>query len=292
MNRTVPNRPIERFASDFAALRIELQRKCGRGIFAFRQRDVDALNSLRRRLRAQHHAGAAAAGAAECGRELHVLKRLVENQPAALRGLRSAYDLAVFRAPIGIADVRAAPSEDPWKVQSGTKFLFAPARGSTRNMAPIASGCASDLFPHNRSPRPVHFGSANATNFFSPAGGFTPPGGIRAPAGKPGPPTSAKRITRRPFTSYTAGTPTALLGTSREYTTLPVFLSSAYSFDWLSANSTRPPAVTTKPLLGVTLPRSLSLGPACGVSPYGVCHMILPVFRSYAVIVLHGGVMM
>src|ERR687887_284914 len=115
---------------------------------------------------------------------------------------------------------------------------------------------------------------------------------MRAPAGKPGPPTSEKRIYSRPFTSYTAGTPTALLGTSREYTTLPVFLSNAYSLAWLSANRTSPPAVTTNPLLGVTFPRSLSLGPACGVSPYGVFHMILPVFRSYAVIVLQGGVIM
>ena len=43
--------------------------------------------------------------------------------------------------------------------------------------------------------------------------------------------------------------------------------------------------------LGVMFPRSLSLGPACGVSPYGVCQRILPVLRSYAVIVLQGGVM-
>src|SRR6185436_13933876 len=146
-------------------------------------------------------------------------------------------------------------------------------------------------FPHDRSPRLDHFGSAKATNIFSPAGGLIPPGAIRAPVAKPGPPSSENRMYWRPLTSYTAGTPTALLGTSRECTTLPVFLSSAYSFDWLSANSTSPPAVTTNPLLGVTFPRSLSLGPACGVSPYGVCQRILPVLRSYAVIVLQGGVM-
>src|SRR5947209_4017306 len=172
--------------------------------------------------------------------------------------------------------LRAADSEDPWKVQSGTKFLFAPARGSIRHV-PINASDAQAIcfhitvllawFSPPGCPRMVHFGSANATNCLSPGGGFVPPGAIRAPAEKPGPPTSEKRIYSRPFTSYTAGTPTALLGTSREYTTLPVFLSSAYNFDWLSANSTSPPAVTTNPLLGVTLPRSLSLGPACGVSP-------------------------
>src|SRR5947199_8936456 len=126
----------------------------------------------------------------------------------------------------------------------------------------------------------------------SPLEGDLSPWGHSRTSRKTGPACQRKRMYSRPFTSYTAGTPTALLGTSREYTTFPVFLSSAYNFDWLSANSTSPPAVTTNPLLGVTLPRSLSLGPACGVSPYGVCHMILPVFKSYAVIVLQGGEMM
>src|SRR3954467_15767296 len=112
------------------------------------------------------------------------------------------------------------------------KFLFAPARGSIRHVAVIARDAHETCFHIDGSPRLVHFvwvhfGSANATNCLSPGGGFTPPGGMRAAAGKPGPPTSANRIYSRPFTSYTAGTPTALLGTSREYTTLPVFLSSA-----------------------------------------------------------------
>src|SRR6185312_11351776 len=99
----------EWFAIQFAALRIELQCKCGGGILTVRQRDVRSSDSFGRRLRPQHHAGAAPAGATERSRKLHVLKRLIENEPAAFSGLRGAHDLAILRAPIRIADGSCCP---------------------------------------------------------------------------------------------------------------------------------------------------------------------------------------
>src|SRR6185503_18965100 len=62
---------------------------------------------------------------------------------------------AVFGVPVispfcarqsALPTVRAAPSEDPWKVQSGTKFLFAPARGSITHIAPMASDAQAICF--------------------------------------------------------------------------------------------------------------------------------------------------
>ncbi len=73
-------------------------------MFTIWERHKDALRSLRRRLDAQHHARAASASATERARELHVLQGPVENQPATLRGLRRADDLAVFGAPLRAAE--------------------------------------------------------------------------------------------------------------------------------------------------------------------------------------------
>ena len=42
--------------------------------------------------------------------------------------------------------LRPVSSEEPWNVQSGTKFLLAPARGSVRHVAIIAMDAQAICF--------------------------------------------------------------------------------------------------------------------------------------------------
>ena len=155
--------PVKRLPFDLAALRVDCQGESRRRAFPLGQSHVNTLRSLRRLLRSEHHARPAAAGAAESRRELHVLKRLVEDEPAALRSLGTAYDLAVFRTPIGIA--YASPCLQRRAVERPIRnevFIGAGAR-QRQARRDYRHGCASDLFPHYCSPLHGHFGSLKAT---------------------------------------------------------------------------------------------------------------------------------
>ena len=143
---------LERLALDLAALRIEFQREGSRGVLAVGQRHVDPLDSLRRRLRAQHHARPTARGAAKCRRELHVLQRLVENQPAALGCLGRAHDFAVLRAPIGVAERARRPQRRSLESPVRHEVLVRPgARQHQAHRAYRRRDAAPDPFPHDPS---------------------------------------------------------------------------------------------------------------------------------------------
>src|ERR671937_2927853 len=71
----------------------------------------------------------------------------------------------------------------------------------------------------------------------------------------------------------------------------PFSSSYARALPSLPATNTRPLLVTTIPLRAPRLP--VFGGPprasVCKSSPSGTCHLIVPVFRSYAVSVVYGG---
>src|SRR5262245_5571563 len=113
------------------------------------------------------------------------------------------------------------------------------------------------------------------------------PGGVVSPArggNSPLPPTEIAMYCR-PATSYTAGTPSVAAGSAFSQRTLPVSWSYARSLrsDEVPTKS-RPPAVTTGPPRGAWLPAAIP-----GNSPSGICHRMVPLFRSYAVNWDHGG---
>src|SRR4051812_34765552 len=71
----------------------------------------------------------------------------ISQPPSAVLGVPT---ISPFSArQLALPSVRAAPREDPWNVQSGTKFLFAPARGSSRNIAAIAADAHANRFHIN-----------------------------------------------------------------------------------------------------------------------------------------------
>src|SRR5690606_25532085 len=135
-------------------------------------------------------------------------------------------------------------------------------------------------------PRPNHrSGSANV--MYRPG-----PGSGRSSAceNRPLPPTAIVTYWR-PSTSYTAGTPSVAAGRSYSQSTSPVSTSRARNLrsDDVPTKST-PPAVTTGPPRGAWLPvLRMPRSARNDTSPFGTCHMIVPVFRSYAVSCDHGG---
>jgi len=71
---------------------------------------------------------------------------------------------------------------------------------------------------------------------------------------------------------------------------LPVSASSARTKRSRLPVKINPPAVTTGPTLGKWPPVSLrSFAASSGTTPSGTCHLICPTFRSYSVMVVHGG---
>ena len=80
------------------------------------------------------------------------------------------------------------------------------------------------------------------------------------------------------------------VGISIDQSTLPVSTSNARICRSRVPVKTRPPAVTTGPTFGKWLPVFLMpFAASSSTSPSGICHLIVPRFRSYAVSVLHGG---
>ena len=153
---------LEFLPREFEPLCIQLQGKRTRGIFTLRQRHIDALHSLGRRLRAQHHPRATTARTPECGGELHILQRLIQNQPAPFTRLRRAYNLAILRLPLSAAE---HPRRCQRRTLEGPVRHKVPVRPRARQQQERARGDgnrATDLLPHTRSPHTSHFGHANA----------------------------------------------------------------------------------------------------------------------------------
>src|SRR5215210_4310772 len=87
------------------------------------------------------------------------------------------------------------------------------------------------------------------------------------------------------------GMPRAGPGVSPAHSSLPVSSSYARTFPSPPAWKTSPVLVTRMPFRAPTPP--VPLGPPAatvgGWSPGAICHLISPVFRSYAVSVVYGG---
>src|SRR6187401_1330540 len=87
------------------------------------------------------------------------------------------------------------------------------------------------------------------------------------------------------------GTPRDGPGSVPVHTTAPVSSSYARIFPSFPAMNTRPALVGMMPLRNIGDP--VLVGPplamVVGSSPTGSCHMIVPLFRSYAVRVAYGG---
>ncbi len=81
-------------------------------------------------------------------------------------------------------------------------------------------------------------------------------------------------------------------GVSKDHNTLPVSTSNARTFRSRVPVKITPPAVTTGPTFGNCEPVSvMPLAASSGTSPTGMCHLIVPVATSMAVIDVHGGLM-
>src|SRR3954453_18532236 len=108
----------------------------------------------------------------------------------------------------------------------------------------------------------------------------------------PSPDAAGITIICRPLISKLAGIPSDATGVSGSHTPFP--LARSYARNLRSdpvATKTRPPAVTSGPPRGQCAP----VGPFhSGISgrpatvPFGTCHLISPVLRSYAVSCDHG----